>query len=854
MRSFTLHVALVGFVGLFVLAEACTGYAQPRAPQGIYARIDISDYINDHNPVIPPSGDDPDMIALYDSMLRNPAISGLALIVHWDFAQPNPPPAAYNWDYVDAAFMEAAKYGKTIQFIVTAGFNSPRWLWDSTQPTGLPSCDGLFLNPPQPAPNCGTVTFNYYSTKTDQDGNNQTLVLPLPWNTTYVTDWQTFLTALQMKYQSQPYSATLVSISMAGPTAASAEMIMPNNYNTCPSGTKGPCYTCPNGLPVSGLCTSSNGGGILPEDMWNVLFQKESPDPFQPYPQNSDDAFVDQWTKTITFYEQTFQGITLIITPADGTGFPSFGSSTNFTPTTGNVLYDPECEYSYTGGSSYVHGNYATQSCDAATFLLTTFMNTLGGPYQDGMASQTSGMTASSPIALGPYTNGGDTGDVGIPGLKYLANYTLSAGPPQQETPSGDQFDFSFSEQPVQEGCPQGPSGCSDGVEIEQAEYNVLQVFFFNTPGANRFGGATVVGSMPTPRFLQVYQQDVLYAQDPTRVAQPIVDVTTGETFQMSAQDMLNMAKASLFGRLPAHDFSNDGRSDIFWRDNSGDLAIWEMNGGTILNPSNSGLGSVPTAWSVVGQRDFNGDGKADILWRDNSGNLAIWEMNGTTILNPSNSGLGSVPTTWSIVGTGDFNGDGYADILWRNTAGDLAIWEMNGTTILNPNSSGLGNVPTNWSVVGVGDFNGDGKADILWRNNTNGNVAIWLMNGTTVTNSSTATFGNMPLTWSVAGTGDFNGDGNSDIFWEDSSGNLAIWEMNGTTILNPSATGVGSLPTVWSVAVTGDFNGDGMSDILWRDTSGDLAIWYMNGTTISSGVGLGTMPTSWTIQATNAD
>jgi hypothetical protein len=156
--------------------------------------------------------------------------------------------------------------------------------------------------------------------------------------------------------------------------------------------------------------------------------------------------------------------------------------------------------------------------------------------------------------------------------------------------------------------------------------------------------------------------------------------------------------------------------------------------------------------------------------------------------------------------------------------------------------------------VVGVGDFNGDGKADILWRNNTNGNVAIWEMNGITVTNSSTATFGNMPATWSVAGTGDFNGDGESDILWRDSSGNLAIWEMNGTTITNANSTGIGSLSTIWSVAVTGDFDGDGKSDILWHDTGGDIAIWYMTGTTISSGAGLGTMPTSWTIQGTNAD
>jgi hypothetical protein len=303
-----------------------------------------------------------------------------------------------------------------------------------------------------------------------------------------------------------------------------------------------------------------------------------------------------------------------------------------------------------------------------------------------------------------------------------------------------------------------------------------------------------------------------------------------------------------------SRNFNNDDTSDILWRDNSGNLALWEMRGTTILNENTAGFGGVPTAWSIIGQRDFNGDGNADMLWRDTSGDLAIWEMSGTTILNENTAGLGNVPTNWSVVGVGDFNGDGRADMLWRDTSGDLAIWEMNGATILNANAAGVGNVPTNWSVVGVGDFNGDGMADILWRNNTNGNVAIWLMNGTTLTNSSTTGVGNMPLAWSVAGTGDFNGDGKSDILWLDTSGDIAIWEMNGTTILNPSSTGVGTISTVWGVSGVGDFNGDGKSDILWRDTSGDVAIWYMNGTTISSGPGLGTIPTTQTIQNTNAD
>src|SRR5258706_1104858 len=64
-------------------------------------------------------------------------------------------------------------------------------------------------------------------------------------------------------------------------------------------------------------------------------------------------------------------------------------------------------------------------------------------------------------------------------------------------------------------------------------------------------------------------------------------------------------------------------------------------------------------ALTTINPHDFNGDGKSDILWRDTSGNVAVWEMNGTTVLNPNTAGVENVPTTWSIVGQRDFNGDG---------------------------------------------------------------------------------------------------------------------------------------------------------------------------------------------------
>ena len=57
---------------------------------------------------------------------------------------------------------------------------------------------------------------------------------------------------------------------------------------------------------------------------------------------------------------------------------------------------------------------------------------------------------------------------------------------------------------------------------------------------------------------------------------------------------------------------------------------MWLMNGTTI--PKTSVLGNVSANWSIVGQRDFDGDGNADILWRDTSGNVGMWLMNGTSI------------------------------------------------------------------------------------------------------------------------------------------------------------------------------------------------------------------------------
>jgi FG-GAP-like repeat len=109
---------------------------------------------------------------------------------------------------------------------------------------------------------------------------------------------------------------------------------------------------------------------------------------------------------------------------------------------------------------------------------------------------------------------------------------------------------------------------------------------------------------------------------------------------------------------------------------------------------------------------------------------------------------------------------------------------------------------------------------------------------------------------YSVAGTGDFNGNGMGDILRRDTGGNMTMRLMNGAQIL--SSTSLGNVPTSWSVAETGDFNGDGTSDLLWRDGSGNTAIWFLapagSSGQVSSAAGLGNVPATWTIQGMNAD
>lgn len=124
-----------------------------------------------------------------------------------------------------------------------------------------------------------------------------------------------------------------------------------------------------------------------------------------------------------------------------------------------------------------------------------------------------------------------------------------------------------------------------------------------------------------------------------------------------------------------------------------------------------------------------------------------------------------------------------------------------------------------------LGDFNGDGKSDVLLRH-ADSRWLYYPMDGRN-TLSDGAVSPNLTANpaVSVAGVGDFNGDGKDDLLVRRPNGGWRYYAMDGRRIL-PGGGGV-ALPTdwAWQVEGIGDFNRDGKDDVLMRRLDGEYTI-----------------------------
>ncbi|MBL9004209.1 MAG: VCBS repeat-containing protein [Myxococcales bacterium] len=226
---------------------------------------------------------------------------------------------------------------------------------------------------------------------------------------------------------------------------------------------------------------------------------------------------------------------------------------------------------------------------------------------------------------------------------------------------------------------------------------------------------------------------------------------------------------------------------------------------------------------------DFNGDGRTDMLCHD-VGDGHKW-------IAYANSAGQFTGTNWEVamswcshangrLHTSDFNGDGRTDLLCHDV-GDGHKW------IAYANSAGQF-TGTNWEAdmnwcsqangrLHTGDFNGDGRTDLLCHDVGDGHK--WIAYANSV-GQFTGTNWEADMNWCSHAngrlhTGDFNGDGRTDLLCHDVSDGYKWIATAGAA--GAFAGTSRSWPMNWckhpgAQFFTGDFDGNGATDFLCHD------------------------------------
>ncbi len=234
-------------------------------------------------------------------------------------------------------------------------------------------------------------------------------------------------------------------------------------------------------------------------------------------------------------------------------------------------------------------------------------------------------------------------------------------------------------------------------------------------------------------------------------------------------------------------------------------------------------------------QDDYNGDGKEDLF--------AVYTINrqwvlylANDVLGFSQAATGTLPANYKInfIYTGDYNGDGLGDIMLFRLEDSKYIPSFlistGGSFVVTNYSSSNANFATDFTFF-TGDFNGNGITDLLVKKAGGYNCINYEFNIPQVTYSvfgqSTITWGDNSLSEIKEVPLDINGNGKTDLMTVDVNGCRFYENGNGKMRLLFSS----AYPTTSNVYLFGDFNSDGNTDLFSFDSYNNWKICLSKGT-----------------------
>ena len=280
-------------------------------------------------------------------------------------------------------------------------------------------------------------------------------------------------------------------------------------------------------------------------------------------------------------------------------------------------------------------------------------------------------------------------------------------------------------------------------------------------------------------------------------------------------------------------DFNGDGKDDIFALEvTTTNHRAWKLYINTIYGFVLSDSGTSGDYIDTVIPTDLNADGKTDIIYTTASDNWNFYRYmlsNGDTFqgcltIRRVNPYYGFCDPKYKY--SADFDGDGINDCMVKEkypTTPPTNYWYHSSTYFDNSIHSYLGGEVSgtieSWGNQDwVGDFNGDGKTD-LWTVNSSG-LKIYTFNGS----SFNLLYSNSWITnLHHFNVGDFNGDGKMDILvYGNGASDWTTWQIHIATGFSFTTTYIPAKKSNLKDdnVYTGDFNGDGRTDILAFSTN----------------------------------